>query len=112
VAPSGTGDAIHVDRAALERDLAGVESVGEVIGLRPHITWKGIDGITVHHLPPDSPIANVGLQQGDVVHTVNGRSLTSIDAAWSLGEVLQNADVLEGEVTRDGVRQRIVVHLD
>ena len=83
-----------------------------MIRLRPHLTWKGIDGIQVADIPPGSPLVGVGLQKGDVVHRVNGRSLTSIDAAWSLGEVLQTADVLEGEITRNGQRQRLVVHLD
>ena len=119
-APAGTAavespppsDAVRLDRRALEQDLAGVESLGEVIRLRPHLTWKGIDGIQVADIPPGSPLVGVGLQKGDVVHRVNGRSLTSIDAAWSLGEVLQTADVLEGEITRNGQRQRLVVHLD
>ncbi len=112
VASPADSDTIRVDRARLEADLAGVQSVGEVIGLRPHITWSGIDGFVVSDLPVDSPLNGVGLQQGDVVHSVNGRSLTSIDAAWSLAETLQTADVLEGEITRDGTRQRLVVQLD
>ena len=103
---------VLLNRAGLEQDLAGVESIGEVIGLRPHLTLRGIDGFTVTDLPASSPLAGIGLQRGDVIHAVNGRKLTSIQAAFEAGNALQNAEVLEGEITRDGQRRRLVVRFE
>ncbi|MEZ4316809.1 MAG: hypothetical protein R3F61_04885 [Myxococcota bacterium] len=103
---------VLLDRQVLERDLASVEAVSEVIGLRPNLTLRGIDGFEVTDLPPGSPLAGIGLQRGDVVHSVNGHELTSLQAALEAGEALQDAAVLEGVITRDGRERTLVVRLE
>lgn len=113
---AGSGDVpateVLLDRKRLERDLEQVENVGEVIGLLPNLTLRGVDGFRVTRLPEDSPLAGIGLREGDVVHSVNGYALDSLESALAAGEALQDAERLEGEITRDGRRRRLVVHLD
>lgn len=110
--PSDATTEVLLDRTVLERDLASVQSIGEVIGLKPHLTLGGIDGFRVTALPEGSPLAGIGLKEGDIIHRVNGRELTSVKAAWEAGAELQDAPRVEGEITRNGRQRRLVVHLD
>lgn len=109
--PATSAGVVTVDRAALERDLQRVQGIDDVGGFRPKLTMRGMTGIKVASLPPTSPARRFGLQPGDVVHSVNGRELTSLGAAWAAVEQLQNADRLDGWITRDGQRQRLQVEL-
>lgn len=106
------GSEVTLSRKKLERGLSRAESVGDVIGLRPHLTLRGMDGVKVTSIPKDSPLVATGLRKGDIIHAVNGQPLTSAGAALAAGEALQTADLLEGEISRNGKRMMLRVRLN
>lgn len=110
VEASGTSSVV-VSRARLEQELSQVKGVDDVVTFRPHLTIRGIEGFKVTGIPKDSPISGIGLLPGDVVHSVNGHSLGSMGALMGAAEELQSANRFEGEITRNGKRQTLVVQL-
>lgn len=65
------------------------------IGVRP-------DGVAVEAAPPGSMLANLGLQPGDVIRSVNGQPVTSeADLARIAQQAALNPSV-QAEVMRDG----------
>ena len=107
--PSGVQS---VSRARFERSLQNVEGLADVADLRPNLTVRGMDGIRIHSMPATSPLHLVGLRAGDVVHRIDDHRFTSPAAALQAVSALQHADRLEGEITRDGVRQTLAIVLE
>lgn len=110
--PAAPPDAVvALDRAALERSFGEASGVGDVIGLRPRLTLRGVDGIVVTGVPAGSPLAPLDLREGDVIRSVNGRRLSSLDAAVEIGQGLADASVIDAEIVRDGKTRRLRVAL-
>jgi membrane-associated protease RseP (regulator of RpoE activity) len=100
---------VAIDRQALDAALTSADGVGDLIGLRPRLTLRGLDGVEVTGVPADSPLAPLGLRAGDVIRKVNGRTIDSLDAAVGAGRSLDGASRVNAEILRDGsiVRLRV-----
>lgn len=101
-----------LSRSALEDAFQDVGGVGDLGDLRPNFTLRGMDGIAVQGLPTRSPLRGLGLQAGDVVHSINGHRFTSIGAAMQAVGALQEAERFVGEITRNGRRETLVIVLE
>lgn len=73
---------------------------------------SGIDGLVVRGIPKGSPLTRLGLQTGDIVHSVNGHQLGSSLDLLGLMTAMESATVFEGDITRNGRPHRIRVVLD
>lgn len=105
-----SGYAVPADTA---RDVVGkLEDAGKVI--RPYIGLRGVaagGGVQVTHVYAGGPAAQAGIQPGDVIDSIDGRTVTT------LGELLGEVDdrspgqSVELGVVRDGNRGDVQVEL-
>lgn len=97
-------DATHVTiaRAAIDRALADPV---RVIGT-PRLVWSSVRGQTVgfklYAIRPGSPLAALGLANGDTLRAINGLPLTSTDHALAAYTRLRSVDHFALELTRRG----------
>lgn len=95
-----------VDAALLEKALANPEALASQIRVAPHKGADGkIDGYRLSGIRRDSLFKQLGVKNGDIVHTVNGQDLTSMSTAMSAYESLQNEKSFSFEITRRNQRQ-------
>ena len=66
-----------------------------------------IAGYRLSDMGPGALPARMGLRNGDVVHTVDGRPLTSLTAAVAAWHAVRDAPTFQVEVTRDGQRRTL-----
>jgi type II secretion system protein C len=60
------------------------------------------DGLEVRNIGDNEFAKRVGLEEGDVIASVNGVKIQSLDEAYKLAGKLQNAPTLRVEILRDG----------
>lgn len=76
-----------------------VLSNGEIVGMRVA-------------LQPAHPLARLGIQDGDIVKSLNGTPINGPEALSSLYRVLRNTSSLSFEVDRNGTAQKVEVTLE
>lgn len=115
-ASNATGPALQLDQSltvrALLADLPGVSSEGRVM---PHIGPEGeIDGFRLSAMRRAGLGDVVGFKNGDIVHTVNGLALSSIEQSMIAYQQVVRPDVkaLKFAVTRRGEELVVTVPLD
>lgn len=70
--------------------------------LRPRLQGLGVNGFTVTAKDDGAALRAAGLQSGDVILSVNGTDLNSLDAARQLGEQLKSAASADIRYQRNG----------
>lgn len=105
VAKSGDNK-FTVDRSLLESALANPEALAGQVRVVPHKGADGeIDGYRLSGIRKGSVFEQLGIKNGDIVHTVNGKALTSTSSAMDAYSSLQNERSFSFEITRRSKRQ-------
>ncbi|MCK6502851.1 hypothetical protein L6R53_05540 [Myxococcota bacterium] len=95
-----------VDAALVEEALKDPEKLASQVRVAPHKDENGqIDGYRMSGIRRNSLFKKLGIKNGDVVHSVNGQPLTSMQSAMSAYESLQNDKNFSFEITRRNQRQ-------
>ncbi|MCB9744582.1 MAG: PDZ domain-containing protein [Alphaproteobacteria bacterium] len=76
------------------------------------VDWERDDtgevvGFTLRRLRCGSPLHAAGLRNGDVIHQVNGRDITSIPEALAAYARLKRGDHFRLDISRRGARRRL-----
>jgi len=111
--PSGDGDVASADsnhfvveRSMLDEALKNPEALAGQIRVVPHKGSDGeIDGYRLSGIRKGSMFEKLGIKNGDIVHSVNGKALTSTNAALDAYNGLQNENSFSFEITRRSKRQ-------
>jgi general secretion pathway protein C len=96
VQPSGPGSAV-VDRRQLQQQLGKPEFLSQAL-----IVPNPGGGFLVRQIQPGSLYEKLGLKPGDVIRTVNGQTLTSMDDVMRLYQQFGTAQRVLVEVQRQG----------
>ncbi len=95
-----------VDRELIDKALENPEKLASQIRVVPHKDANGdIDGYRLSGIRRKSLFYKLGVKNGDVVHNVNGRDLTSVSAAMDAYNSLQNESNFSFDLTRRNKRQ-------
>lgn len=77
---ASTGDDYAVYRTADEYENFNSDMSGEFVGIGVSVLYDKIKNtITVQEVMPDSPAKAAGIQPGDLIHAVDGKTLEDID---------------------------------
>lgn len=92
-----------VDRELIDKYTNDIDALSSMARALPHKTRDGdIDGYRMSGIRRKSLAEQLGLKNGDVIHSVNGSPLTSIADAMNAYSSLQSDSAFAFEVTRRG----------
>lgn len=99
-----------------QRELRNIlDNPGQFAGkgfrMKPVLREGEIVGMRVTMKDASHPLARLGIQDGDIVHSLNGQELNGPEALSSIYRVLRNTSSLRFEVERNGQNQSLDVSL-
>jgi general secretion pathway protein C len=101
----------NLSRAMLNKVL---DNAGKIIGIAavaPKIENGVSVGMEIRGIRPDTLLTKIGIQNQDILESVNGQSLSSPDAALGAYTTLRTADKFTLSVRRDGKSMMINYNL-
>ncbi len=114
--PAATGSVEHsetsVRRAELDEWLEDPGGLARMARVIPHTDDAGdIVGLRLFGIRRDSPMGELGFQNGDTVYTVNGYSVASAESALETYSRVRDADEFVVELDRRGQRLVHTIHV-
>lgn len=100
-----------VDRGLVDKLLADPTQFIRSVRVRPVKQNGETVGFKLRRFQPDSPLAMLGAQKGDIIHAVNGMQLTSVDKALAAYQGLRSAGDLTFSITRNGQPMELSVRI-
>ena len=97
----------EVDRAMLDEQIANLDSIMNQARVIPHYRQGKPVGFKVVGIRSNSIFRHLGLKSGDVLKSVGGEELTSINKALGLFEKLKTSDNVSLDVERLGKGQTL-----
>lgn len=91
-----------VERSLINELLANPTSFVKTVRVRPHREGGKVVGYKLRRFKPNSPLAALGAQKGDIIRSVNGVDLTSMDKALGAYQSMRSANDLTFSITRKG----------
>jgi len=101
-----------VDRAVLDSALANPAKFARSVRVKPYKKRGKVTGFRVRRVKRSSPFYKLGVRKNDIIHSVNGIELTSMDGALEAYQRLRNEDNLVFSLTRKGRHQDLTIHID
>jgi general secretion pathway protein C len=96
-----------IQRSTLENLLGNVNSLARSARIMPEIRDGRAAGFRLHSVLPQGPFAKIGMQNGDVIVSINGLELTSPEQGFEVYGKLKSASHLGLELERGGKRMVI-----
>lgn len=97
-----------LDRSMVDTALGDLDSLSRMARARPHKDADGnVDGFRLSGVRRNKLGYKIGIRSGDVVHSVNGQSLTSLQEAMGAMESLKSGSDFEFEITRRGQKKTL-----
>jgi type II secretion system protein C len=100
-----------VDRALVDSALANPAQFARSVRVRPYKKDGEVTGFRLRRIKKGSPLEMLGAQQGDIIHAVNGVSLTSVDQALAAYQNLRGDSKLNFSITRQGKPQTLNINI-
>jgi general secretion pathway protein C len=100
-----------VDRALVDKMLADPSQFIRTVRVRPQRENGKVVGFKLRRFQKDSPLALLGAQRGDVIQSVNGSELTSVDQALSVYQNLRSASDLNFSILRNGQPMELTIRI-
>lgn len=95
-----------VERSLVEQALSNPEALAGQVRVTPHKAADGtVDGYRMSGIRRGSVFEKLGIKNGDIIHSVNGKGLTSTANAMDAYQSLQNESSFNFEITRRSKRQ-------
>jgi type II secretion system protein C len=92
----------QVDRAVVDKLLSDPTQFLKSVRVRPYRKDGVIAGYKLRRFTAGSPLALLGAEKGDIIHSVNGTKLTSVDQALNAYQNLRSNSELTFSITRKG----------
>ena len=101
----------NLSRSMLNKVL---DNAGKIIGIAavaPKLENGQSIGMEIRGIRPDTLLTKIGIQNGDILESINGQSLSNPDAALGAYTTLRTADKFTLSVRRDGQSMMINYNL-
>ncbi len=90
-----------IDRALFDSSIQDIDALSKMARATPHRDASGnVDGFRLSAVRRNNLLYNLGIRSGDVVHSVNGRPLTSVSDAMGAMQSLQRDASFSFEISR------------
>lgn len=92
----------EIQRATLESVLGNMSLLSRSARIVPEIKDGKAAGFRLYSVRPDGPFAKIGMQNGDVISSINGLEITSPEKALEVYSKLKSASHLSLGLERNG----------
>jgi len=100
-----------VSRSIVDEALANPTKFARSVRVRPYMKDGETKGFRLRRIEKGSPLELLGAQRGDIIHSVNGVELTSVDKALSAYQSLRTENKLTFSITRRGKPTDLVINI-
>ncbi|MFO8071600.1 MAG: type II secretion system protein GspC [Polyangia bacterium] len=100
-----------VDRAVVDAALANPARFARSVRVRPYKRNGEVSGFRLRRIRRGSPLEMLGAKKGDIIHSVNGVDLTSVDKALAAYQSLRSENQLQFDVTRKGKPTTLTINI-
>jgi len=100
-----------VERSVVDQALANPTKFARSVRVRPYKKNGEVVGFRLRRVKKGSPIEMLGAQKGDVIHSVNGVDLTSVDTALAAYQSMRSENRLVFSVTRKGKPMDLTINI-
>lgn len=113
ISSGSEGGPVNIDREEISEAMQDVNKLMRQVRVRPHFGEDGSpDGIMLSGIRGESIFEDMGLESGDIIKTINGRRIRSVEDAMQFYESLKDASEVELEIQRSGSQQTIEYRID
>jgi general secretion pathway protein C len=109
---TGRSQNVNVRRSQLESAVKNVNNLMKEIRIQPNFSNGKPDGLRLTGIRPDSIFYNMGLKSGDILMSVNGKEIKSVDDAFSFYQNLQSSPSVQLQIKRRGQLKTIDYHIE
>jgi general secretion pathway protein C len=96
-----------IDEERVDSALANVNNLMTQIRVVPHFKKGGAKGYRVFSVRPHSIFAQLGLKNGDIIRSINGREILTPGEVYQAYQDLRDARNLDLQIVRRGVRKTL-----
>jgi len=96
-----------MSRNQLQKQLQNFPALLSQARVMPHLVHGKAAGFMISEIAPGSLYQQAGLQNGDIIVSVNGKRITGAKQAMSMYQTLQTASAIDLELLRAGQARRI-----
>jgi general secretion pathway protein C len=100
-------NAIAVSREEVTQTMGDLKTIMSQAIVRPYLTDGAQHGFIISNIVPGSLYERLGLKNGDVVTSVNGRELTGVDDAMQLVNTMQSGGDISVSLLRNGANETL-----
>ena len=109
---SVNGDQVVLSRNGLMNEATDIINTVQSIRIKPYGETGKVTGLIVDNIPQDSIIAAAGIQNKDVVRTVNNQKIDSYQKALQVFAKVKNQKEIKVSVLRDGKLKQLSYRLE
>ncbi len=96
-----------IERAEIDKTLSNLNSIAMQARIVPSFKDGKSNGFKLFAIRPGSLYSKLGIQNGDIVHKINGYAIDSPDKALEIYQKLKTARSVDVELTRRGKSQKM-----
>jgi general secretion pathway protein C len=100
-----------VTRSIVDEALANPTKFARSVRVRPYMKDGETKGFRLRRIEKGSPLEMLGAQRGDIIHSVNGVDLTSVDKALAAYQSMRSESRLVFSITRRGKPTDLVINI-
>ena len=98
---------IAIGQAELQDSMNDLNEMLTQVRVRPYFRRGKSEGLIVSQIKPDSVFAKLGLVNGDIISSVNGREISNPDEAFQFYNNLKSGGEVSIEITRRGQKRML-----
>ena len=103
---------IAIKRSQIEGAVQNPNQLLQEVRIRPHFEKGKLDGLTITAIKPDSIFRKMGLVSGDILTSVDGQKIESMNDALKLYETIKSAPTVKLDIKRRGRMQTIEYNIE
>jgi general secretion pathway protein C len=96
-----------IDRDEIDKTLSNLNSIAMQARIVPSFKDGEANGFKLFAIRPNSLYSKLGIQNGDIIHKINGFAINSPDKALEIYQKLKNAHSIDIELTRRGKSKKL-----
>jgi len=100
-------ETIPIARDDLDSSLNNLSDLMTQVRVRPYFRRGKPEGIIVSQIQADSVFAKLGLMNGDIIASVNGRQMSTPEEAYEFYNSLKSGENVSIEITRRGQKKML-----